>query len=130
MRPQGFPKRLRLRRRFEYEALKAGARKLSQGSFLLVWRERANGPTLPTRLGIVASRKAGNAVARNAVKRWLREWFRKERDSLPTGLDVLIVVRTGAAAAGHVVATESLMALSRRLRSTASLRPPPAQGSP
>jgi len=45
------------------------------------------------RLGITASRKAGNAVRRNRFKRRVREWFRRRRWELEPGLDVVVIAR-------------------------------------
>lgn len=44
------------------------------------------------------SRKFGGAVARNRMKRRLREIFRNHRAMLPAGLDVVVNVRQGAGA--------------------------------
>ncbi len=49
------------------------------------------------RLGIVASRKAGSAVARNRGKRLIREWFRKHSGIVPGGYDLVVILRPGAA---------------------------------
>jgi ribonuclease P protein component len=49
----------------------------------------------PARLGVVASRKVGPAVARNRAKRLVREAFRRNPDIFPKDLDVVIVVRPG-----------------------------------
>jgi ribonuclease P protein component len=49
------------------------------------------------RLGLAVSRRVGNAVARNRVKRRVREWFRHERASLPPGTDWVVIARAGAA---------------------------------
>lgn len=46
-----------------------------------------------SRLGLSVSRKVGNAVKRNRVKRRLREAFRLQQHELPPGYDVVIVVR-------------------------------------
>lgn len=43
------------------------------------------------------SRRVGNAVARNRVKRRIREWFRQERESLPRDTDWVLIARAGAA---------------------------------
>ena len=44
------------------------------------------------RLGLTVSRRVGNAVTRNAIKRRLREAYRHTRHDLPT-LDLVVVVR-------------------------------------
>jgi len=49
------------------------------------------------RLGLTVSRKVGNAVARNHVKRRVREWFRAERDALPEDIDMVVIAKPGAA---------------------------------
>ncbi len=49
-----------------------------------------------TRLGIAAGRKAGNACARNRIKRRLREYFRLNRHKLPPETDILIIPLVGA----------------------------------
>ncbi|WP_168205114.1 ribonuclease P protein component [Bythopirellula goksoeyrii] len=46
-----------------------------------------------TRLGLVVSRKCGNAVMRNRWKRILREAFRLLRSELPSGIDLVIIPR-------------------------------------
>lgn len=45
------------------------------------------------RLGLSVGRRVGNAVARNRVKRLLRESFRLSRDDLPQGFDLVVNVR-------------------------------------
>ena len=44
-----------------------------------------------SRVGVVASRKVGNAVARNRAKRWMRELFRRNKGLLEHPIDLLIV---------------------------------------
>jgi len=48
-------------------------------------------------LGLSVSRRVGNAVARNRVKRQLREWYRRRRAALPPVSDMVVIARPGAA---------------------------------
>ena len=49
------------------------------------------------KLGLAVSRRVGNAVARNRVKRHVREWFRQNRHRLPPATDWVVIARKGAA---------------------------------
>ena len=46
-----------------------------------------------SRLGVIVTKKVGNSVVRNRVKRWIREVFRLEREALPRPLNVVIIPR-------------------------------------
>ncbi len=50
-----------------------------------------------SRLGIVVTRKAGNAVYRNRVKRVLREVFRKNKGRINPPMDLVVIRRHPAA---------------------------------
>ena len=50
--------------------------------------------TGPTRIGLSVGRRYGGAVARNRIKRRLREAFRHDHACLPDGLDLVVVPRT------------------------------------
>jgi ribonuclease P protein component len=51
------------------------------------------------RLGLAVSRKTGNAVTRNRVKRQLREAWTLLLDEVPAGQDYVLSAREGLAAA-------------------------------
>jgi ribonuclease P protein component len=52
------------------------------------------------RLGLSVSRKVGNAVKRNAVRRRLREVFYSALDGIPGSWDLVVSARPAAAEAG------------------------------
>jgi ribonuclease P protein component len=95
-------------------------------------RNPTNGPTdgtqLPTRLGITVTRKIGNAVARNRIKRLVREVFRLHRARLPEGLDLVWVAKQQAAQACFADVLGDFETLVGRSALTHS-RGRPAQGS-
>ncbi|NJD39320.1 MAG: ribonuclease P protein component [Geobacter sp.] len=88
-----FPKQFRLLSRSEYLRLSDSTTVVSGRSFLVIWKQ--NDCTHP-RLGITASKKTGNAVVRNRLKRIVREFFRHHCTCLP-GVDLNVIVRRQAA---------------------------------
>jgi ribonuclease P protein component len=74
----------------------ASARRQGTGGFLLQARDRADGDAA-TRVGFTASKKIGNAVARNRAKRRLREVARAVLTAGGhPGWDYVLVAKPGA----------------------------------
>lgn len=89
MPPHSFSKAQRVRRRVEFQRVFDSGYRVSSRYFTLVF---APGSTPPARLGIVASRKLGDAVRRNRAKRLIREVFR-HLDTPPAAVDVVVIPR-------------------------------------
>lgn len=62
-------------------------------NFLVVVLPR--GDEGPARVGITVTKKVGNAVARNRIKRIVREVFRRERARFPVGCDIVWIAKNG-----------------------------------
>lgn len=70
----------------QFDAVKKHGRRARAGEVAVV-ALRTPGPR---RLGIVAARRAGNAVQRNRLKRVIREFFRLQPQLFPEGDSVVI----------------------------------------
>jgi ribonuclease P protein component len=103
--------------------MQSGARKTSRGNVLALWSFGPGAGEKAPRLGITASRKVGNAVVRNTAKRWIREWFRKKKETLPKGLTLVVVVRRGAVEAGHAALDRDLSSVVRSLAAPKAAQP-------
>jgi ribonuclease P protein component len=87
-------------------------RKLHSDSFLVF--VLARNETGATRMGITASSKIGGAVARNRVKRRVREAFRRHRLLFPTGLDVVFIAKKSAVDADYEQVVREIETLCRK----------------
>lgn len=111
----GFPKSARLLRPSEFRRVQLEGRTVDLGAFVVRVAERpVSAEPLEARLGLAVSRRAGNAVARNRIKRRTREWFRHHR-ALLSGLDVVVSARPQAAGLDQRAAEALFLRLLERL---------------
>jgi ribonuclease P protein component len=117
----------RLKQRADFVAA-AGALKVPSAGFVLQARDRSD--QAPARIGFTVSRKVGNAVERNRVRRRLRELARlKSGDALRPGHDYVLVGRRAAlSAAFSDLAADYDRAISRI--HTMRRKPRPEQPDP
>jgi len=88
-----FPKSARLLARREFLFLQSRGKRRHCPHFVVVLYP-ARGEK--SRLGITVTRRFGNAVARNRMKRLLREFFRAWRSEITPAYDIVIIPRVGA----------------------------------
>lgn len=86
-------------RDFRY-VVETGKRETSEG-LVVVIASRRKGVVVKVegnrrRLGVTVSKRVGNAVIRNRVKRRIREWFRHAREGLPKGSDIVVIAYRAA----------------------------------
>lgn len=65
------------------------------------------------RLGISVSKKVGNSVVRHHLSRLIRESYRLHENMFNSGLDMVVVVRKGAANIDYHTVEASLMHLAK-----------------
>jgi ribonuclease P protein component len=88
MRHYSFSKRERLLNRKDFVNLNRLGKRYHTKHFLVIVKENEAGVK---RLGITVTKKIGNAVKRNRVKRLTREFFRLNKHHFSTGCDIVII---------------------------------------
>ncbi|MEH0019669.1 MAG: ribonuclease P protein component [Desulfobacter sp.] len=83
---------MRLLKRSQFLTLSKQGKKIRTGFFIAAVLD---GTGKHNRIGITVSKKVGNAVARNRIKRLIREYFRHRKNSVPGIKDINIIARKG-----------------------------------
>ena len=87
-------RRHRLSRSRDFDAVYRQGRSTSTRFLVLYWFDREDDPGEP-RLGLAVPKAAGNAVARNKIKRQLRELWRARLEDVPAGRDYVLIAKPG-----------------------------------
>jgi len=105
-----FPKSVRLTASSEYTRVKKAGRAYHGRYMILgVYPERAS-----TRFGFITSRRVGNAVLRNRLRRRLRELVRITQPRIRPGLWIVLVVRPAAGKASGDSLRAEFVALGQK----------------
>lgn len=84
---RNLPHEWRLVRRAEFEAVYRGGRRRTSATFVIFLRPNGS---KNTRFGMSVKKALGNAVARNRIRRRVREALRLHREEIVPGWDVVI----------------------------------------
>jgi len=90
-----------LRTAREFETLRSIGIRRECGFFSLNFKALPDRAPPLRRIGVIASRRVGNAVERNRAKRLLRETFRLNQEMLPESCDIVCVARRSILKAGQ-----------------------------
>lgn len=116
-------KQSRIRKSRDFKMVQKTGSKLKSRDFLFIFLSSAS---TETRVGLIVSKKVGNAVVRNRVKRRLREACRHYVHQCSTDVDVVIVAFTSAKELDQLSVNQqvevSLRKIQSRTRQKASVR--------
>lgn len=117
--PLSFAAADRLHRSAEFIRLQRIGARFQSPHFVVYAGNLADNPDdepARSRLGVTVSRRIGIAVARNRVKRRVREIFRRViRDNLPAGTSIVVIARAGAATLASPAINNELTMAARNL---------------
>lgn len=88
-------KRQRIKKNSEFQKVFKDGKSFANRQFI-VYRFKREGQT-EFRLGLSVSKKVGNAVTRNRIKRYIRQSFLELKDELQSDLDYVVIARNQAA---------------------------------
>ena len=104
-----------LHRSAEFLRLQRLGVRIQSAHFVLYAGKLENQPGR-SRLGVTVSRRIGNAVLRNRVKRRVREIFRGTiRASIPAGVSIVVIARAGAGSLASTTINNELTAAARNI---------------
>jgi ribonuclease P protein component len=68
------------------------------------------------RVGFSVSKKVGNSVVRNRVKRLMKEVYRKYASNNKLGFDIVFTARVGSAEADYRIIDNNIMSIMRKAK--------------
>jgi ribonuclease P protein component len=103
-----FPREARLVRRGEFDVVYRGGKRRTSSNFTVFFRANE----LPqSRFGFSIKKALGGAVARNRIRRRMREIVRCHRQEIPAGWDFVVHPKSSVATAEFAALTSDLLRL-------------------
>jgi ribonuclease P protein component len=116
--PAATPKRLRLGRgsrlvqNRDFARVRQQGERLALGCLIANWHRLPDG--MSPKLGVVTSKRIGNAVARNRARRLLRESFRLHQHEFSQPVELVLVARNSIAGRDFAGVEKDFLATLRR----------------
>lgn len=105
-------KQYRLTDRNDFKRVYRKGKSTANYQFVLYYDDR--GDEGPFRLGVSVSKKIGNAVVRNRMRRRVKEIVRREAERIRDGYDLILIVRKGALQLDHPSMEKSIFHLLKK----------------
>lgn len=116
-------RKLRLRNREDFSRIYRGGKSFANGQFVVYWSKQPSAE--PFRLGVSASKKIGNAVVRNRMRRMIKEIVRHQANRIVPRTDFILIVRKPATLMKMKEMEKSVLHVLKKaglLKSTASTK--------
>lgn len=110
----GLSRERRIKQGRDFGRAKVQGRRLAQGCLILNWVDLPHGGC--SRLGVITSRKIGEAVARSRARRLLREAFRLHQDCLSKPVDIVLIARGSIAGKAYAGVESDYMTALKKAR--------------
>jgi len=127
LKPFSFPKTARILKRYEFVEFYSFGKAVHSSGFVLVYKSGTAGRS---RFGITVSRKVGNAVIRNRIKRRIREFCRLHRIAMPNAWDFHVIAKKPAPTLSFRQTAAMLNGLFDKFAKIAAAAPAAIQQSP
>jgi len=108
----GLPRQRRIKQGRDFARARNEGRRLACGCLILNWIGLPASSN--SRVGVITSRRIGNAVVRSRARRLLREAFRVNQTCLTQPVDVVLVARPSIVDKPYAEVTKDYLAALRR----------------
>ena len=115
-----FPAKRRLRRRADFLRVQNSVVRVTTKHFVFLFATNEERGA-SARIGIVATKRVGNAVIRNRIKLLVREAFRTLPTLFPNGIDLVVIGRVGTHLLSAEQVREEWLSVERILQKRANL---------
>lgn len=105
----------RIRKRPEFQAIQSDGRRVVTENFVLIVARAPDANAAP-RLGITVTKRVGNSVRRNRIKRMVRAAFQQEEGVLPPGFDLVVICRKDTSSLSTIDVVAQLRDSEKRLK--------------
>jgi ribonuclease P protein component len=109
---RGLGRKSRLKLGRDFAKVRQSGQRAVNGCLIANWLRLPNDAR--SRLGVVVSKKVGNAVARSRAKRLLRETFRVHQHELTQAVDLVLVARSSIVGRGFAGVEKDFLTTLRR----------------
>ena len=79
----------------QFKELKKNGKRFRKSFFDLIVVKKDTYGNRDFGLAVITSKKIGNAVKRNKIRRWIKEYFRMSDHSIPLNINYLIITKPG-----------------------------------